>query len=307
MKKYLVVDSGGTKSVAAVFDETGRILGSGTAGGGNAGLSSYKIALGNVLKACNLALDEANVFASEIEYCNLFIPGFYECLEEFIEIIRIKSKIMHESDELKFSAFKDEDGIVVLAGTGSFATAYIGSNRYTVGGWGTLMGDEGSGYHVGVMALRECARNYDDNKKTLLLEQVMKYFEVEDFIILRRAIYKENNQREKAASLCPLVCQLAAGGDQASKKIVEEATRELANLAYRAYMKSSTNRRLPVVLTGGLHKAGSIVVDLFNKKIVEISKGQLYYIENKLDVIYGAILKTLYDEGIDIDKITFEV
>ena len=67
MKKYLVVDSGGTKSVAAVFDETGRILGSGTAGGGNAGLSSYKIALGNVLKACNLALDEANVFASEIE------------------------------------------------------------------------------------------------------------------------------------------------------------------------------------------------------------------------------------------------
>ena len=80
MRKYLVVDSGGTKSVAAVFNETGQILGRGLAGGGNAGLSSYKIALGNVLKASNAALDEANVFASEVEYCNLFIPGFRECL-----------------------------------------------------------------------------------------------------------------------------------------------------------------------------------------------------------------------------------
>jgi len=307
MKKYLVVDSGGTKSIAAVFTETGQILGRGIAGGGNASLSSYKIALGNVLKACDAALDEANIFASEIEYCNLFIPGFRECLEEFEEIMGIQSKIMHESDELKFSAFKDEDGVVVLAGTGSFATAYIGSKHYTVGGWGTLMGDEGSGYHIGVMALKECAKNYDDNQNTPLLAQVMKYFEVEDFVILRRAIYRENNQREKAASLSPLVCQLAATGDEASQRIIAEATKEMANLAYRAYIKSGTNRRLPVTLTGGVHKAGEIVVNLFCEKVHEISNGQLYYIENKLDVIYGAILKTLFDEGIDIDRINFEV
>lgn len=307
MKKYLVVDSGGTKSIAAVFTETGQILGRGLAGGGNAGLSSYKIALGNVLKACDEALDEANVFASEIEFCNLFIPGFYECLEEFEEIIGIKSKIMHESDELKFSAFKDEDGIVVLAGTGSFATAYIGNKHYTVGGWGTLMGDEGSGYHIGIMALRECARNYDDNKRTPLLAEVMKYFEIDDFVVLRRAIYRESNQREKAASLSPLVCQLAATGDEASKRILDEATKEMATLAYRVYLKSGSNRRLPVALTGGVHKAGSIVVDLFRQKVDEISRGQLFYIENKLDVIYGAVLKTLFDEGIDIDKINFEV
>ena len=307
MKKYLVVDSGGTKSIAAVFTETGQVLGRGLAGGGNARLSSYKIALGNVLKACDMALNEANVFASEIEYCNLFIPGFRECLEEFEEIIGIKSKIMHESDELKFSAFKDEDGVVVLAGTGSFATAYIGSKYYTVGGWGTLMGDEGSGYHIGVMALKECARNFDDNKKTRLLTEVMKYFEIEDFGILRRAIYRENNQREKAASLSPLVCELATAGDEACIKIIEEATKEMASLGYRAYLKSGTNRRLPVVLTGGVHKAGKIVIDLFRKKVDEISNGQLFYIESKLDVIYGAILKTLFDEGIDIDKIDFGV
>jgi uncharacterized radical SAM superfamily protein len=81
----------------------------------------------------------------------------------------------------------------------------------------------------------------------------------------------------------------------------------MASLGYRAYLKSGTNRRLPVVLTGGVHKAGKIVIDLFRKKVDEISNGQLFYIESKLDVIYGAILKTLFDEGIDIDKIDFGV
>mgnify|MGYP000861559330 CR=1 FL=1 len=307
MKKYLAVDSGGTKTIAVVFDEKGTILGRGTAGGGNAGLSSYRLALMNVLKACNDALDEANIFNSEIAYSYLFIPGFKDCLKEFEKIVGINSKIVSESEELKFAAFKDEDGIVVLAGTGSFASAYINNNIYTVGGWGTIIGDEGSGYAIGVMALRECAKNYDNNKKTILLEAVNNHFGLDDFLTFRRAIYKEENQREKVASLCPLVCELASHGDQTSLQIINQATCDLAELAYRAYVKSGTNRKLPVALAGGLSKAGNIVTDLFRKNLEKVGNGQLYYIERKFDDIYGAILKTLFDDGVDIKKIMLEV
>ncbi|MDD4000257.1 MAG: BadF/BadG/BcrA/BcrD ATPase family protein [Bacilli bacterium] len=307
MRNYLVVDGGGTKTLAVVCDETGKILGKGLAGGSNASLSSCQKALDNLLGACNTALRNAKLEASDIVFGNLFIPGFKICLEEFEKKIKIKSVIIPESEALKYSAFRNEDGIVVLSGTGSFSTAFIGENKYSVGAWGDILGDEGSGYDIGLRALKECTKLYDDKKESRLLDEVAKFYEVEDFLNLRVTLNNAKERREKIASLSPLVCRLASEGEDSSIKIIEKATDELASLAYRAYLKSGSKARLPVTLTGGVKKAGSVIIKPFKEKILKVSKGKLYYSDNNLDIIYGAILKTLKDDGIAIDEINFEV
>jgi len=307
MKYYLAADGGGTKTLAVVFNDEGKILGKGLAGGGNAGLSSYHIAITNVLTACKTAISAAGLQSSDIAFANLFIPGFTKCLEEFENTIKIKSAIVSEKEELKYFALPNRDGVVVLAGTGSFASAYIGAKAFTVGAWGNILGDEGSGYDIGLMALKKCVRFYDDNRKSRLLDEVCNFFKIDDFNIFKSAFYYEENKREKVASLCPLVCRLASEGEETAARIIEKATDELADLADRAYLKSGTNRHLPVVLAGGVKNAGKVIVDPFKEKVQIVSKGQLFYIESKLEIIHGAILKTLADDGISIDKIDFEV
>jgi N-acetylglucosamine kinase-like BadF-type ATPase len=277
------------------------------AGCGNAGLSSYEIALSNVLTACKTALSNAGLESAKIVFGNLFIPGFKNCLDEFEKTIKIKSVIVSETEELKYSALRNKDGIVVLSGTGSFATAFIGENKFTVGAWGYILGDEGSGYDIGLMALKECTKIYDDNQKSLLLNEVCDYFKIEDFVNLRRSLYNIKDKRKKVASLSPMVCRLADLGEPSAIKIIEKATDELANLAYRAYLKSKTEQTLPVILAGGVKKAGQVIINPFSEKIQKLSTSKLFYMESKLEVIYGAILKTLVDDGISIDNINFEV
>ncbi len=122
-------------------------------------------------------------------------------------------------------------GILVIAGTGAAVLARNADGRLLrTGGWGALLGDEGSGYAIAAAALRACARAVDCvAANTVLVEQLpaaagLNAFE--DFVH-----WSATATKKEIAALTPVVAAAAEEGDIAARSCIEEEARRLAALA----------------------------------------------------------------------------
>lgn len=294
MKYFLIIDGGGTKTTAVIVTQEGKILGSGFSGPSNALFLTKKEALSNALTSLEMALVKAKIEKEKIDFGYLYIPGFRECLEEFINISRINCEIKNEIETIRYSALNEEDGVAVLAGTGSFAVLFLGDKTHTIGGWGPYFDDLGSGYHLGVLALQQATKDYDLGLSTELQEKIKEHFKITDLSQIRSLLKKENF-REKIASLSPLICNLTIKGNKDASLIVDKTVEELVNLAFRAH-EISGNKKLPVVLVGGLSNS-KVIVEKFKNTIKRKTKNKLFYLESENDLIDGAIRKIIKDKG----------
>jgi glucosamine kinase len=125
-------------------------------------------------------------------------------------------------------------GLLLLAGTGSLAYGVnAAGDSWLVGGWGYLLGDEGSGYWLGWQALQAAVRQADGRgPDTLLSEKMLAALNLSQPLDLITWIYQEPRVRE-VARLAPLVLECAAEGDALAREIVQTGALELA-LAVRA-------------------------------------------------------------------------
>ena len=134
--------------------------------------------------------------------------------------------ITHDADIALEAAFESEGGIMVIAGTGSVALARTHDGRTKrVGGWGYLIGDEGSGYALGASGIRAYAHAFDGGPDTILCERIAEAFGVRDATELFHRVYEEKMPLQK---LAPLVLRAAQDGDEIALEIVETQARQLA-------------------------------------------------------------------------------
>ncbi|MCI0642481.1 MAG: N-acetylmuramic acid 6-phosphate etherase [Gemmataceae bacterium] len=143
-------------------------------------------------------------------------------------------------------------GLAVIAGTGSFAYAKTRNGTTSrSGGWGYLLGDEGSGYAIAVAGLQAVARAADGRgPATLLKERLLQELELAQPQELIPKIYRGGMDRPALAALAPLVIQ-AAATDQVARSIVSKAAQELAETA-AVLAKRLFTEKFPLVLAGGL-------------------------------------------------------
>ncbi|WP_456428842.1 N-acetylglucosamine kinase [Rhodocaloribacter sp.] len=126
-------------------------------------------------------------------------------------------------------AFEGASGVIVIAGTGSMVLARDrrgGCAR--AGGWGRLLGDDGSGHAVGRAGLRALAAAFDGGPETRLRPLLAGAFDLHTPEALIRRVYAEGWPPAEAA---PLVLEAAAAGDEVAAAIVDEETRRLARQA----------------------------------------------------------------------------
>lgn len=124
-------------------------------------------------------------------------------------------------------AFRSGPGILLMSGTGSIAYGRADDGREArVGGWGSLLGDEGSGYAIGVEAMRRVARSVDGRgPRTALGGRVLarlRLNEPEELIPWSSAA-----PRSEIAALVPEVEAAAASGDEVAGQILVQAVAEL--------------------------------------------------------------------------------
>jgi len=258
----LGIDVGGTKTVCLLADERGEVMAQGREEGANL-QGAGELALEKVLHSVmEKTLAERGVFPSVI--C-LGIAGVDRAADEAVVLgimkrIGYKAKILVVNDALIAlqAGIDSEQGIVIVAGTGSIAYGRNSKSEASrAGGWGYVLGDEGSGYWIGRLALRSVVRHADARGRvTTLTPRLLSHFGVARAADLIHKIYHENVPPSAIAALATYVQQSRDEGDAVAISILNRAADELITAA-TAVMTSLelTEETFSFVLAGGMFHA----------------------------------------------------
>jgi N-acetylglucosamine kinase-like BadF-type ATPase len=144
-------------------------------------------------------------------------------------------------------------GIVVLSGTGSIIFGQDEQGQTArAGGWGYLMGDEGSGYQAALAALQAVAKAFDGRgPATSLTQRVTAFFQAGSPPDLIAAVHQPDRTRAEIARLSRLVDEEALAGDAVAQRIINNAVGELAAGVQAVAVQKLHLDTLPAVLAGG--------------------------------------------------------
>jgi N-acetylglucosamine kinase-like BadF-type ATPase len=178
---------------------------------------------------------------------------------------------VHDDAEIALrAAVPQGDGVVLIAGTGSIAYARIGEDAYRAGGYGYLLGDDGSGFAIGRAALAQMLRWYDGRTPhSELFDALASQLQVDDAQALLGRIYGEPNVVGAIAALAPLVLDRAGAGERVATKIVQGAAHELVDLIKTLMHRIlGEKRELPLVFAGGLFAENSLLTYLVETRLL---------------------------------------
>ena len=132
----------------------------------------------------------------------------------------IPVKVTHDSLIALEAAFEGESGIMVISGTGTVSLARTNSGEFLrAGGWGYLIGDEGSGYALGADGLRAVAHAFDGGPDTALCDLLAASGDVTSKEDLFEVVYKKKTPLQRFARI---VIQGACNGDAVAETIVRK-------------------------------------------------------------------------------------
>lgn len=227
---FLGIDGGGTRTVAVVTDKNGNIITSQSGATINFYSVGYENARKNLSELICKIKTEAHIEAFKGAFigCSaLDCEADKETTEKLCGgIINAVKVRMHSDVYIALKSVKDtECPCVAICGTGSIATGEDSDgNTYVTGGWGHILGDEGSAYSIAVKALEACCRMCDNNKKTHLLESAEKFFGVSDFRKAIDIIYSSDMTKDKLAHFAEALDM----NDEAVREIIKTEAQRFA-------------------------------------------------------------------------------
>lgn len=262
MMHVMGIDSGGTKTVCLLADEEGRIVSRARGLGANlqgAGELQVEKVLHEVMEE---AIGERDIVPVAI--C-LGIAGAdrqedHATVRGIMKRIGFKARVVVVNDALIAleSGAPGAPGVVIISGTGSIAYGRNAAGQAArAGGWGFVLGDEGSGYWIGRAALRAVLRAADHRgPQTLLTPMLLERFQVAQPQTLLREVYQHSITPAAIGALASSVQAAFDAGDQAAIGILRGAAGELEGAAL------SVARRLELmgeaftfILSGGIFRA----------------------------------------------------
>ncbi len=261
---FVIGIDGGASGTAAVLADarTGATLGRGEAGPSNI----HAVGVPKALQALDVAVDAAfraagitrtKVAAAVLGLAGIDVNQGLDVIRGWSDEVKLADKLSVANDATLLFAAGTPDGwgLALVAGTGSIAFALDAQGKDSrAGGWGYILGDEGSAYRTGVLGLRAACRAADNvGEPTELLPLLLKELcsaEPRDFI---HAVYSGVWDKAFIAGLAPLVLNAAASGDAVASAIFEQEARELAKTAAGAVANGGLPRDgVPLALTGGM-------------------------------------------------------
>ncbi len=234
----LVVDAGATHTRAVIADIHGKVLGTGAGGPGNSYAVGQTRAFENLRKAIFHSLKRARVSQSQISVAVIGSAGVdYDSsgaapLRRKLNTLLPIARILVKADALiaLIGALADESGVVIVCGTGSIVLGKDSSGTIVkVGGWGPLMGDEGSAQWVAREALRRSALAADGTgPPTCLVQSLQQKYRLRQFERIIDAVYEHPMTSAELGTLAPLVSSAADQGDEVARDIFRAGAEALA-------------------------------------------------------------------------------
>ncbi len=209
-------------------------------------------------------------------------------LRKFIENHLQTNKVIIETDTeiARYGAFGGGDGILLICGTGSILFGKITNKTYRIGGWGKILGDEGSGYKIGLEALKILTKEFDSKKfNSKLARNLFLKFSITNENIIDK-IYRENFNIQ---SITPLVIGLAGKRNKDCLRILMDASAELCNLI-KLFFELSKGKKVNFVLCGSLIEKNKFFSNILYKEIIKNFGNRINVISKKHSPEFGAYL-----------------
>jgi len=290
---FLGIDGGGTKTTCVVGDDSSLLV-TATAGPSNVvrvGEERARESLDEAIRhACKAAgITPAQVDGTCIGLAGAARPEIAEIVRRLLsEIVAGPVNVVGDMETAMQAAFGTGPGVIVNAGTGSFAYGRDKAGRTErVGGWGFAISDEGSGQWIGRTAITAIYRAHDEGERTMLLPELLRLWKLSSLNDLVRPA--NASPPPDFSSLFPIVLAVADAGDAIARSVLTQAGVELARLVKLVIRRLFAEEgSVPVAMTGGVLRQSALVRQVFynslrseypnasvNSTVIEPVKGAL--------------------------------
>ncbi len=292
---FLGIDGGGTKTIGLLADQAGHILAKAEAGASNyhaVGEQQTKQVLSDVVSqliaGANAALESVT--------CCLGLAGVASPVDRKVigricdEIGLPENRILtHDARIALVGGAEELSGVIIIAGTGSIVYGTDTAGREAeAGGWGHLLGDEGSGYDIARRALQAVSRAADGRGVPTQLSALM--LNALEFSHPRNLIpWMHSVGKDKVAQLAGEVFYAANENDSVAQGILDEAADELALAARVVIDKLGFHQPFNLVLSGGIFSHQPTFVASLRSRLRNITPHARVCLP-KREPAYGAVL-----------------
>ena len=185
-----------------------------------------------------------------------------------------------------YGAFEGKEGIILISGTGSVLYGYVNGKITRVGGWGRIIGDEGSGYWIGKRALNLVMKEYDRKVKarSILSKELEKKFGISNKNINEK-IFQRGFEIQKIA---PVVIQSAEKNCSLGKQIVNEAVEGLTEHIHTFIGITRRKKETGIAFIGSIIENKNILSDKLRSEIKKLKIIKVTV--KKYSPAYGAVL-----------------
>lgn len=278
----LGIDGGATKTLAAVLDLQSGALHLGQGGPSNEDAVGTRAAVGALLQAADEATGKAGIAGEQLDAAVIALAGTdTAAVAQHLHAQRTEEWIVVNDVVAAWAtATGAQPGIGVISGTGSNVLGVGADGRaWRAGGWGHLLGDEGSGYWLGIESIKAALRDRDGSgPATALSEAAVEFFEVADVQALAVRVYSKPLSKSEIAAFATETGRLAEQGDAVARECYERGARLLAEQIAAVIRRTGLTtgstggaRAFPVGLIGSAFKAGAVFVEPLTRAVHELA------------------------------------
>jgi glucosamine kinase len=259
MSAVLGIDGGGTRTRASIVDgvEVLAFAENGSIKRLRVGIKTAEANLRAILEDVFSKAGVNNVKAASAGVASATMPGVKEWINGvFTEFGVEHCEVVGDEVIALDGAFKGGPGILQIAGTGSNCIGRApDGGRESAGGWSSRLGDEGSGYWIGLHAVRRALRAYDHEEPTRILETVGSLWgtrTLEELVNLG-----DSTPGPDFAALAPAVSKLAEDGDPVASAVLKQAADDLVDSVL--LVRSKLRRKHDLALEVPVAWIGSVI------------------------------------------------
>jgi N-acetylglucosamine kinase-like BadF-type ATPase len=258
------IDGGATKTIAAVLSLDTFHLHFGHAGPSNVDAVGVAAAASAIHEALQEALEEAGMDAGAVGTAVIGLAGTPS--EELAESVRAEFALgawyfVNDVIAAWASGTWLEPGVAVISGTGSHVFGVnAAGDSWRTGGWGHILGDEGSGFWLGLNGMKAALHCRDGSgPETALLEAAAAFYDLDAVEDLQALVYGKPLTKREIAAFTQEVEKAAAAGDRVAAALFETAARDLATQTRAPIEHLRLEGGFKVALVGGVFASSELL------------------------------------------------
>jgi N-acetylglucosamine kinase-like BadF-type ATPase len=270
--RYILgIDGGATKTLAAVIDLHERTLHLGHAGPSNEDAVGARLAVKAILDATDQALVGAHIAHAQLAAAVVAVAGTDTAsIDRHLHDARADHWIVvNDVVSAWATATGAQPGVGAISGTGSNVfgvgranspEGWVGSS-WRAGGWGHLLGDEGSGYWLGAQSIVAALHDRDGSgPPTALSDAALRFFRTPSIEALAASVYTTPLTKGEVAAFAVETARLAHAGDAVARELFARAATLLGEQIRAVIANTGLTGDFPVGLIGSAFRAGEVFV-----------------------------------------------